>query len=269
MQTKDASIFMQSLRGNQSLIVLAFLLVRSALSIEQLEILTGLHNDTVRSAVKGLASKGLLYKQVGEHGRVIYLPAGETFFGKLFDQSPKTSDSGDVVVVVESEESKDLQSTSTTNKLQSPRTSDSGLSADQLLNLAALHDAGIMGRPARRLAALPWVNVEYIRAHAEQVKKEFWDNPQGMMITRIDDEVPAAEFEKKQERYHVRSVDRGKRGVEEFSFAWDIDQEISDYMGHPKGCSCVECSWIITHNGELDSVCPDCKHHECECEETE
>ena len=65
MQQTDINIFMQSLRGNQPMIVLAFLLVRSALTVEQLEALTGLHNDTVTTTVKGRACKGLLDREMG------------------------------------------------------------------------------------------------------------------------------------------------------------------------------------------------------------
>ena len=91
------------------MIILAFLVVRATMSIEDLENITGLHNDTVRAAVKGLASKGLLYKQTGEHGRTYWLPTSGTFFGMLFDQSPRISDSEAVVVnVVEEGSEKNL-----------------------------------------------------------------------------------------------------------------------------------------------------------------
>ena len=193
MQQTETNIFMQSLRGNQPLIVLAFLLIRSALTIEQLEAVTGLHNDTVRAAVKGLAAKGLLYKQVGEHGRATWIPEGGTFFAKLFDQSPKTSDSDPVIVIVESEERRDLLSPTTTTKKQSPKTSDSGASAKELQSIAALKEIGIYGTKARQLARLEWVNPEYIRAQAEKIKGEIWDNPQGMIIRRIENEVPVFE----------------------------------------------------------------------------
>lgn len=193
MHQKDINIFMQSLRGNQPLIVLAFLLIRSALTIEQLEALTGLHNQTVRAAVKGLASKGLLFKQVGEHGRATWLPEGGTFFAKLFDQNTKTSYSDSVVVIVESEERRDLLSATTTTKNQSTKTSYSGASVDELRNIAALKEIGIYGTKARTLARLEWVNPDYIRAQAEKIKTEPWDNPQGMIIRRIENDVPVFE----------------------------------------------------------------------------
>ena len=208
MQQTEINIFMQSLRGNQPLIVLAFLLIRSALTIEQLEALTGLHNDTVRSAVKGLAAKGLLYKQVGEHGRATWIPEGGTFFAKLFDQSPKTSDSAPVVVIVESEERRDLLSATTTTKRQNPKTSDSVASVKELQSIAALKEIGIYGTKARQLAKLEWVNPEYIRAHAEKIKGEMWDNPQGMIIRRIENDVPV---------------------------------QVAAQVGHGESCHCLKC----------------------------
>ncbi len=197
MQQTDLNTFLQSLRGNQPMIILAFLLVRSALRIEQLENITGLHNDTVRSAIKGLASKGLLFKQVGEHGRTTWLPAGDTFFGRFFDQSPKTSDSGALIVVnVESEESEKLKATTLTNRAQSPKTSDSGetiLSIKTIIKdendiaacLAALTAASIHGKKAKEIAEDWHIMVNDIQAHLAWVKSEPWDNPHGMAIYRL------------------------------------------------------------------------------------
>lgn len=192
MQQTETIMFMQSLRGNQPLIVLAFLLVRAAMSIEQLEALTGLHNDTVRAAVKGLNAKGLLYKQVGQHGRQVWLPVGGTFFAKLFDQNPKTSDSADVVVVVGLEESKLNKLTSTTTSRQNPKTSDSTLSDDQKAALKLLIDFGVLRQKALHLCALEWISAQYVQAHIEQLRGETWDNPAGMLIYRIEGQAAAA-----------------------------------------------------------------------------
>lgn len=200
MQKTDLNIFLQSLRGNQPLIVLAFLLIRSALRIEELETITGLHNDTVRSAVKGLASKGLLFKQTGAHGRATWLPAGDTFFGSLFAQSPKTSDSDALIVVNdESEESKNLKLSSSSIKGQSPKTSDSGetiLSAivkdenDITECLAALKAGGIYGKKADEIAEDWHIMPADIQAHFAWIRSEQWDNPNGMVIFRLLNHVP-------------------------------------------------------------------------------
>ena len=167
MQQNDMSMFLQSLRGVQPIIFLCYLVVRRSMTVDELQTFTGLSDDAIRPALKSLASKGLLYKQVGEHGRQTWLPVADTFFARIM-QNPLTAEAGaGVVVVVESEESQKLLSTTTTKKPQNPLRAEAGLSADELLNLAALKNAGIVGRKARQLAALPWVTVEYIEAHAE------------------------------------------------------------------------------------------------------
>lgn len=249
------------------MIALAFLLVRSALTVEQLEALTGLHNDTVRSAVKGLASKGLLFKQVGERGRQTWLPAGDTLFSRLAFQNPKTSDSAlNVVDVVESKMPLLSDSTTTTTNNQNPKTSDSGLRGEEISNLAALKEAGIVGKKARALAVLPWVTPEYIRAHAEAVRGEFWDNPQGMMIYRIEGEVEAPEIEPTKVYKRV-SLDLGKRGKEEIVYTFDVDGEAAAFTGHERGCRCMDCHIHRSRGG--DWLCPTCKHFNCECEREE
>lgn len=104
MQQTDISSFLQSLRGSQALVVLAYLIVRQGMAIAELSATTGLNDDTVRKAVKALAAKGNLLRQRGAHGREIWMPAGQTLFA-LGGQIPKTSDS---------------------DRFQNPKTSDSG-----------------------------------------------------------------------------------------------------------------------------------------------
>ena len=251
------------------MIALAFLLIARALTIEDLESVTGLHNDTVRAAVKGLASKGLLYKQVGERGRATWLPAGDTFFGRLM-QNPKTSDSGVYDdVVVELEERKKISATSLTTRPQNPKTSDSGVKPAQAACLAALTEAGIHGRKAKQLAKLDWVTVEYIRGHFEQVQHETWDNPQGMMIYRIEENVPV-EDAPAQKDFGSKFVDGGKyRQSERIVYTFDLEAHVADFMGHEKGCRCFDCVMLRASHGDTRVVCSTCKHHECTCEESE
>lgn len=205
MGSNQETMFLQSLRGNQALVALAYFVIRRAMTLEEIESVTGLHNDTVRSAVKGLAAKGLLYKQVGEHGRQVWMPVADTFFHELSLQNPRTSDSALVVVNVESEESVNLLSTSTTIKRQNPRTSDSGgriLSVKTIVKaeediaecLSVLHEAGIFGRKADDIAEDWHITAEMIRAHLLWVKTEDWGNPQGMAIYRLLNHVPAPEL---------------------------------------------------------------------------
>ena len=91
--TPQAKMFVQSLRGSQPLIVIAFLIVQRAMTIKELEEITGLDNDTVRKALNGLKGKGL-EMQRGAHGRQTWLLQSETLFSLPGIQNPKFSDSG-------------------------------------------------------------------------------------------------------------------------------------------------------------------------------
>lgn len=204
MQQSEAAFFLQSLRGNQALVILAFLTLQRGLTLEDIEGATNLHNDTVRKSLQGLAAKGLLCMQRGEHGRQTWLPVGNTFFARLFEQNPKISDSGLVVVNVESEESQFLYSTSLTAKAQNPKISDSGAEPEYWQHLpkpieeirqclALLRSYGVVGKKANQIAEDHHITAEMIRAHAAWVKSEKWDNPNGMMIYRLINHLDAPE----------------------------------------------------------------------------
>lgn len=161
MQRDQATIFLQSLRGNQALILLAFLAVRRGMTIEELEGTTGLHNDTVRTAVRGLAAKGLLHKQRGEHGRQTWLPAADTFFGVLLNQNPKTSDSG-------SSSSRVFQNSLPLQEEQEEQAESENFG----LCLRACDDVGIREPKRSEIAQLEHVTPSFIRAHVAQAKRE-------------------------------------------------------------------------------------------------
>lgn len=205
MQNTDTAVFLQSLRGNQSLVILAFLLIRTAMTIETLQEITGLNDDTLRSALKGLKGKGLLFMQRGEHGRQTWIPVSGTFFARLFEQNPKTSDSGSVVVNVESEESKLLYSTTLTVKAQNPKTSDSDAEPDYWEYLpkpiedirqcmALLRSAGIIGRKAKEIAEDHHITADMIKGHLAWVKTEEWSSPTGMVIYRLQNHLEPPEL---------------------------------------------------------------------------
>ena len=84
--------------------------------------------------------------------------------------------------------------TSSGKQMSSERTFDK-TSPEDKARQAALREAGIGRLSWPDLLACEWVTVEYIQAHAEQIKSESdrWDNPVGMMITRMKNEqAPAA-----------------------------------------------------------------------------
>ncbi|MFZ5821646.1 MAG: MarR family transcriptional regulator [Chloroflexota bacterium] len=216
MHENEIAIFLQSLRGSQAVVALAYLFLRRALTVEDLVRVTGLNHKSIRDGVKGLASKGLLYRQRGEHGRETWLPAGDTFFGGLaaesqnlvtcVDQNPKIWESGALFVdVAESKSSLPTYTTLTTNRGQNPKKRES---AEKVLDArysqktrddveacrAALGEAGICGKKAELLAWAEHVTPEYIRAHVAWTKQGDWQNPLGMAIYRMEQGISAPEL---------------------------------------------------------------------------
>jgi len=230
---RQVATFLQSLQGKQAVIVLSYLLVRRAMTIEELEAMTGLHNDTVRTAIKGLASKGLVFKQTGEHGRQVWLPKADTLFNvtqspKISDsefQNPKKPDSDGLNVVVIESNLPPLLYNNNNNKSQNPKKPDSEIRS-------ALRAAGIIGRKAALLSACDWITPEYIQAHIRQAQSEGWDNPAGMAIYRMESNLPAPEVAQNE-------------------------------LGHPQGCNCPACQALNSYR------CPICREPAPLCPHTQ
>jgi hypothetical protein len=177
--------FLQSLRGAQPLVVLAYLMIRRAMTIDELETFTGLDNDTLRKAVKSLAAKGILARQTGRHGRTVWLPAADLLpldvgIGK---QNPKISDSTSsssslfppVPTIREEQEEEE----------EAPESENFGLC------LQTLDAAGIREPKATQLARLEWVTVAYIEAHIKQALSQ--GHEIGTAIHRIEHNWPIRE----------------------------------------------------------------------------
>ena len=191
--------FLNGLRGAQPIIFLTYLITRMAMTIEDLQTYTGLSDQTIRPAVKGMASKGYLYKQTGEHGRQTWIPAGDTFFGKEFtqitedesqiSQNPIKQDSGILVVVDDyTRKNRPTITTTTTTTRQNPIKQDSG---KVTAILKTLKKYGVVGKKAKDISECDWVTSEYIQRHIEFAESEgHWDNPVGMAITRMMDGAP-------------------------------------------------------------------------------
>lgn len=189
MVDPQITTFIQSLRGGQALVVLAYLFIRRAMTVEELEKVTGLHNDTVRAALKGLESKGRLYKQNGEHGRQTWLPAGDTFWNLHELQNPRFSDSGATTTTTIGK-SKSPEREVVVAVGQSPRFSDSDRPTNTVFesNLKACRKAGIGEPAASRLSAMPHVTPDFIGAHISSLGQ---DDRLGLAILRIqNDELP-------------------------------------------------------------------------------
>ncbi len=251
MQRTQISTVIQSLRGSQAVVALAFLMLRQALTVEDLVEVTGIDPDTVRKSLKAMKGKGLFVFQTGPHGRQLWVPVEQSLFAFGL-QSPKTSDS-------------DLS--------QNPKTSDSGaliLSSSSVANvplpiekeqeeealesenfglcMKACFEAGIKEPKASKISRLAHVTPEFIRGHVKQGK----DNgvELGTVIYRIEH---GWSFPAKYEERAVQGFDPSKAAAE--------------FMGHELGCRCVECSFIRAMQGDTNLMCPTCHHRRCECED--
>lgn len=184
MGQSDASMLLQSLRGNQAVIVLAYLILRRGLTIGELGSVTGLSDDTVRSAVRQLAGKGLLCAQRGARGKETWLPVGDTFFGKLSVQIPNFSDSGQI----QNPKFSDSGSSSCLLKKSLPleeEEEDIAAESEKIRNcLAACDEMGIREPKRSSLSRLAHVTPEMIRAHVEQALAE--GHTLGTAIYRIE-----------------------------------------------------------------------------------
>lgn len=251
MQRTEISNLCQSLRGSQAVVVLAFLLLRTALSVEDLVEVTGIDPDTVRKSVKGLAAKGNLVKQVGPHGRTLWLPVGQTLFA-LADQgagpvdveprqSPKTSDSG----ALRSSSSPSLPASL---PIVNQEEEESAESENFGLCLQACDDCGIREPKKTRLAGLRHVTPEIIRGHVAQGRAQ--GVPLGTVIYRIENDWLV------EPKYMDIKTD-----------AVDPAKEAAAFTGHKLNCKCVDCSIIRSLNGSTELMCPDCGHYHCECGE--
>ena len=206
MQDVDVNMFLQSLQGKQSTLVLAFLIIRRAMTLDELETCTGLNNDTVRSAVRGLASKGLLAMQRGEHGRQTWLPAGDTFFGRLFGQNPKISDSSS------------SSSSKLTDSSYLPQEQEESAESEKIgFCLAACDEFGIREPKRGKISKLDHVTPEFIKAHVMQVRDEHL--PLGTAIHRIEfNWMPEPKYLDPKEKltgYWNRYFDRGEESEDE------------------------------------------------------
>jgi len=259
MQDVDVNVFLQSLQGKQSLIVLAFLIVRRAMTLEELETRTGLNNDTVRSAVRGLASKGFLFMQRGERGRQTWLPAGDTFFGRLVGQNPKISDSG-------SSSSSEIKLSSNLQEQEQEQAESEKIG----FCLAACDEVGIRDPKRKTIARLDHVTPEFIRGHVEQCRADGLGL--GTAIHRIEynwvlDEKFVGDGSAGRGSDEMRISSGVGRNQTTLIIPGDLVLEVANFTGHKPGCRCVDCAVGRQHG--LSQLCLDCKHYRCECEESE
>jgi len=230
MQT-DVIAFLNGLRGTQAVVVLCYLLVRRAMSIDELQTFTGVSDEGLRPAIRSLAAKGWLCKQVGEHGRTIWLPAGDSLFGRLI-QNPELPDSG----ALSSSSSHSLSLVSSMQlKQQQEEDPESGTSG---LCLKACDVVGIREPKRSMLAKLDHVTPAKIHGHVAQALAGGLSL--GTAVYRIEHDWPIEE---------------------QFLHAGEKSPN-----GHDKTCTCQMCKhhrFLVEWNQECELCWKD--FDECEC----
>lgn len=88
MDTTQAKMFVSSLNNSAAKILVAFILARTALDVQELREWTGLKRETLYDGLKTLQLRGMVAKQILEHGRAVWLPSGD-FLPGVFQMSTK------------------------------------------------------------------------------------------------------------------------------------------------------------------------------------
>src|SRR5687767_7691111 len=81
MDTAQAKMFVCSLDKSAARILVAFVLARSALDVQELREWTGMKRETIYDALRSLKDIGKVDSQVLAHGRTVWLPAGDLLPG--------------------------------------------------------------------------------------------------------------------------------------------------------------------------------------------
>lgn len=88
MDTQQAKTFVRSLNNSAAKILISFLLARTALGIDDLREWTGLKRETLYGSLDILRGSGIVERQIGEHGKHIWVPSGD-FLPGIFQMSTK------------------------------------------------------------------------------------------------------------------------------------------------------------------------------------
>lgn len=191
------------------MVLLSYMMVRHAMTVDELQVATGLSDDAIRPALKSLAAKGLLFKQVGEHGRANWLPRADTFFGRTF-QNPEKPDSG----VLNSSSSIRLMHSlpleqEQEEELQNPEKPDSARCRSDVY--AALDAAGIREPKRSELARMKHVDAEFVAGHVAKGAAEGVEL--GTVIYRIKNDWPLTDrFARRTSRLDAKIELLRKRG---------------------------------------------------------
>lgn len=81
MDTAQSKMFVRSLNNSAAKILIAFILARSALDVQELRDWTGMKRETIYDALRSLKELGKVDSQVLAHNRTVWLPSGDLLPG--------------------------------------------------------------------------------------------------------------------------------------------------------------------------------------------
>ena len=182
----NRKMLVQSLKDSKAQVLFAFLFARCVLDVQEIQSWTGLKRETIYKAVDSLEGMGLLGHQVLAHGRKVYLPDGDML--PLFQESTLWT-SGKLIDVVANSETPLPTITTTLTTIDQESTKRT--SEEKAALNAVLSEYQIIGAKREQLIKCEWVNADYVRAHCKAAEAEQWDNPIGMAIYRMINQVAA------------------------------------------------------------------------------
>jgi len=205
--------------GDRALYTLAFLVLTGPLTQRRLEALTGYSENTQNKALVQLAELRLAARATPRGAWHAATAAKQLALGELIAEPSKNEAYAPLVSTRgHNEEEKHMDPPP---PLGQPQASENEAyvhnpSTGPVDNSAALDTAGIFEPARSRLAALPHVNPDYIRAHARQVAQERL--PAAVLIYRIEHawrEPPHPDRCQCEEcRHKYTAWNRGERGEE-------------------------------------------------------
>jgi hypothetical protein len=196
-------ILVQSLKGSKGQILWAFYFAMKAMDVDELIGWTSLKRETCYHALDALEAVNLLGTQTVAHGRKVWLLGSEMLpllrdLARQLGSGAELLNSGqesvkrtpgalNVVVDDLSLELPTIATITTTSGQESVKRTP----GEQASLNGALDEFKIIGKKRAELIEREWVTAAYVRAHVAYAQNEgSWDQPIGMAITRMLENVP-------------------------------------------------------------------------------
>lgn len=249
MQLENSETFVRAIKGAPASILWAFFFTRRAMTALELQEWTGYKGDNITVALRLLVNLGWLSARSARgpwclcDGRQFPLMEGESDLIGVMPSLSSSSSSKNIPASIEQEQEEEDES-------------------DLIGVVVALDEAGIRDPARKRLAKMEHVTPEFVRGHVEVVKAEGLQI--GTAIHRIEYNWPLPSG---QGGGYQTVIDRGRRGQEKKRYEARLVEDVAKFTGHPAMCECLDCS--VGRLQGIDRLCQDCKHFNCECEESE